>query len=137
MSGLYYFSNRDIPEPLELSPGFHGLSNHLLNTPWPKVERGKETLHSYLRQTEIPDPEGISALMMDRSKPPDEALPETGVGLLWERILSPMFITSAEYGTRSSTVILLGKGNHVIFLEKSFNSHPVPWLSTRIEFKIS
>jgi uncharacterized protein with NRDE domain len=136
ISGLYYYSNRGSEKPLKLSPGLHGLSNNLLNTPWPKIERGKEVLSSYLLQTEYPDPEDIFRILMDQSKPPDESLPDTGVGLLWERVLSSIFIKSPEYGTRSSTVIMIDKTNHVTFIEKVFNSHSTPWVSTKIEFRI-
>lgn len=136
LSGLYYYSNRGSEKPSKLSAGLYGLSNHLLDSPWPKVDRGKEALHSYLGQTENPDPEDIFRILMDQAKPPDESLPDTGVGLLWERILSSMFIASPEYGTRSSTVILIDKSHHVTFIEKVFNSHPLPWISTRTEFRI-
>ncbi|HYO91289.1 MAG TPA: NRDE family protein, partial [Pyrinomonadaceae bacterium] len=42
---LHYFSNRG-GGPEEIRSGVHGLSNHLLDTPWPKVERGRKALAS-------------------------------------------------------------------------------------------
>ena len=53
---------------------------------------------------------------------PDESLPDTGVGLEWERILSPVFISSPTYGTRSSTILLIDGKDHAQFLERTY--HP-------------
>jgi uncharacterized protein with NRDE domain len=117
---LYCFSNvngfmRDI------EPGIHGLSNHLIDTPWPKVVRGKEMLDTLLSQEEHPSVEAIFNILADTTWPDDSLLPDTGVGLERERRLSPLFIASPDYGTRSSTVIL-ADGNHTIkFAEKTFD----------------
>ena len=75
---LLYFSNRG--EQIRLSPGTYGLSNRLLDTPWPKVERGKMALSGVLKRKGVPSEEALFALLADRSRPPDESLPETGVG---------------------------------------------------------
>ena len=112
-----YFSNRGGP-PRELQAGVYGLSNHLLDTPWPKLTRGKAELLRVLR-----GPVAVDALfnvLGDRTIAPDEQLPDTGVGREWERILSPSFITSSEYGTRSSTVLLLSRQNETVLVERSF-----------------
>lgn len=131
---LYYFSNRG--DMRELSPGLYGLSNRLLDTPWPKVERGKKVLKSVLSRTGSPSPDDIFEILLDQSKPSDDELPETGVGLKWERILSPIFIASPVYGTRSSTVLMIDRKNHVTFVEWVFNAHPEPWMTARFEFRI-
>ncbi len=119
---LFYYSNRGNGIRM-LGPGIHGLSNHLLDTAWPKVEKGKQALRGCLAKESL-NPESLLQLLLDRATPPDDSLPETGVGLEWERILSPVFITSPDYGTRSSTVILLDKYGSVTFVEKSFDKIP-------------
>lgn len=133
-SRLYYFSNR--ASMIELSPGFYGLSNRLLDTPWPKVERGKKAFQLLLSKTDNPLSEDIFNILSDRSQPDDDKLPDTGVGLEWERILSSIFITSPVYGTRSSSVIMVDRKNHVMFIEKVFSVHPDPWMAVKYEFRI-
>lgn len=104
---LWYFGNRQ-GVIRSLSPGLYGLSNGLLDTPWPKVTLGKRALAEALAAPAGPDPEGLFSLLADRSRPPDHHLPATGVSREWERILSSRFIVSPSYGTRSSTVLFLG-----------------------------
>ncbi len=134
-SELFCFSNRDglqIP-----APGIHGMSNHLLDTPWPKVERGKQALGELIGGKKNPSPEALLDLLADRSRPPDERLPMTGVGLEWERVLSPLFIESPVYGTRSSTVLIIDRKGHVTFVERVFNGGADPWMTSRFDFQIS
>jgi uncharacterized protein with NRDE domain len=119
---FYYYSNRS--EGIRtLGPGIHGLSNHLLDTPWPKVEKGKKALGSLLAGKTI-CPEDLFHFLLDCTAALDELLPDTGVGLEMERMLSPVFISSPGYGTRSSTVILLERTGKVTFIEKSFYNGP-------------
>jgi uncharacterized protein with NRDE domain len=119
-SGLYYYSNRK-SQIRRLSAGLFGLSNHLLDTPWPKVESGKERLQACLQKTRQLDSESLLDLLHDPNRPDDEMLPQTGVGLEWERTLSPLFIHSPGYGTRCSSVILLTNDGNLTFVERSFN----------------
>lgn len=133
---LYFFSSQG-GILRSLSPGMYGLSNHLLNTPWPKVERGKKALESLLSNEERPSPEAIFDILMDRSRADDKLLPDTGVGLEWERILSAIFIISPGYGTRSSTVLMIDREDNVTFVERVFDSGPDSPETTRYEFKIN
>jgi uncharacterized protein with NRDE domain len=119
-SQLWYYSNRG-SRIQQLGRGLYGLSNHLLDTAWPKVVTGKQALSDYLAHIDYVDPEAIFAILADQSKPPDTLLPDTGVGLPCERILSSRFITSDIYGTRSSSIILVDRSGNVNFLERSFN----------------
>jgi uncharacterized protein with NRDE domain len=132
---LFWYSNRG-EEVLPLSPGLHGISNRLLDTPWPKVTRSKERLADLLANHENPCSEGFFELLKDRSVPPDDMLPATGVGIEWERILSPVYITSPTYGTRSSTLILLDENDRVTFMDRTFNSRPEAIASIRFEFTL-
>lgn len=117
-SDLLYYSNRE-NEILQITPGIYGLSNHLLDSPWHKVEKGKAALKQVFAETEI-DSDAIFHILGDREYPPDDKLPDTGVGIAWERLLSPIFVASKTYGTRSSSVLLIKKTNEVFFEERSF-----------------
>lgn len=103
--------------PQRLSPGIHGLSNHLLDTPWPKVEKAKAGLVQALSR---PVPETLLALLADAGPAADASLPDTGVGLAMERMLSPLFIHTPQYGTRASTVLVLGR-ERLSFTEQTFD----------------
>lgn len=135
-SQICYFSNHG-GQLQNLSPGTYGLSNHLLNTPWPKVERGRKAIEALLSKEEKPSPEAIFNILADRSQPDDKLLPDTGIGLEWERILSPMFIESPVYGTRSSTVLLIDQEDNATFIERVYNSEPNSWKESKYEFKIN
>lgn len=115
---LYYYSNKAGP-PRLLTPGFYGLSNHLLDTAWPKVVRGKELLRPHMVETAKIDPLQLLHLLEDNLHPADDRLPDTGVGLEWERLLSPVFIDSPTYGTRSSAVVTVTDAGEVSFTEKT------------------
>jgi uncharacterized protein with NRDE domain len=123
MKHLCWFSNRG-GAPLFLQPGIHGLSNHLLDTPWPKVTRGKEAVERLVAPGKTIGPDALFAILADRTIAPDPFLPDTGVGIELERFLSPLFISTPAYGTRSSTVILIDREERVTFIERSFNGLP-------------
>jgi uncharacterized protein with NRDE domain len=116
---LHYVSNRGGPA-IRIAPGVHGLSNHLLDTPWPKVEHGKKRLDKLLQGKSQTLIDGLFSLLGERAVASDDELPQTGVGLARERVLSPAFIASRAYGTRSSTVILVDNYGQVEFIERSF-----------------
>ncbi|MDQ7040959.1 MAG: NRDE family protein [Rhodothermus sp.] len=125
---LAYGSNRN--EGVEvLAPGLYGLSNHLLGTRWPKVSRGLERFEQILK-TEAIDPEELLTLLADRTPAPAEALPQTGLGYEWERRLSAIFVVTALYGTRSSTVVLWERRGPLTFVERTFGPGGRP-LETR------
>jgi uncharacterized protein with NRDE domain len=115
---LMYHSNVDGAHSI-LAPGIHGLSNHLLNTPWPKVQRARQQLTDLLGSGSI-DPEDLFQLLGDATPAADDELPDTGIGLEWERVLSPIHIRTDRYGTRCSTVLLVDHQGVVAFEEKSY-----------------
>lgn len=104
-----------------LTPGIHGLSNALLDTPWPKVNSGKAALAELVQENRV-TPESLFTLLADRTPAADADLPDTGVGLAWERLLSSRFICSSDYGTRASTLVLITVSGAVEFFERSFNA---------------
>ncbi len=113
------FSNRN-GKPFAPSKGLHGLSNHLINTPWPKVQTAKARMKKTLKYSGDALIDSLFSLLDSRSAPPDNQLPDTGVGLEWERILSPIFIVSPMYGTRSSSIVLFDRQGKVTFVEQTF-----------------
>lgn len=116
---LVYYNNIQ-NEFYTIPPGTHGLSNHFLNTPWPKVTRGKENLASYMAQTEEADLEELFGILSNADHAQDSHLPNTGVGLDLERMLSPIFIKTPDYGTRSATIVLISHDNILTFAERNF-----------------
>jgi uncharacterized protein with NRDE domain len=129
---LFIFSN--CGEKQKLKAGIYGLSNHLLNSPWPKVTRSKKMLKAALDNKGDALEDALFAMLADRRVPPDSRLPSTGIGLEWERLLSTVFIESPVYGTRSSTILLIGKNRRVRFVEKVFDGKKEPWITSRFSF---
>lgn len=117
--GLFYHSNRG-NLPSRVDPGVHGLSNHLLDTPWPKVAAAKARLQRLIRDDAV-EPEELFRLVGTTTRFADDMLPDTGVGIERERQLSSLFIVGTDYGTRSSTVILIHRDGTVAFQEKVFD----------------
>lgn len=118
---FYYYSNVE-NKILKINPGIHGLSNHLLNTPWPKVEKGKKRLQMLIETNEI-NREALFNLLADKEFARAEQLPKTGVPLEIEKQLSSIFIEMNDYGTRCSTVILVDNEGTVSFYERTFPSN--------------
>lgn len=116
---LFYFSNKQA-EIIEVSAGTHGLSNQLLNSAWPKVVKGRTNLRDYVLGHAIIDTDALFDIMSDADIAPDALLPNTGVGLDLERKLSSLFIKTPTYGTRSSTVLLVGHDQSITFVERTF-----------------
>ena len=114
-----YASNR-ASGAIALQPGVHGLSNHLLETPWPKVVRSKARLMEWLG-TGSEDLAPLFELLADRSRADPATLPSTGVAPEWERLLSSPFIVDARYGTRCSTVLAISPEGKARFVERSFD----------------
>jgi len=116
----------------ELAPGIHGLSNALLDTPWPKVGAGKTALERALGR--LPDEHGLWNLLRDDRTHPDPALPATGVPLEWERLLSAAFIRGRDYGTRSSTILTSSTGGVVTFDEQAWLPEGQAGMRSRFRF---
>jgi uncharacterized protein with NRDE domain len=108
---LFWFTNADTDDARNgqpLAPGFYGLSNAILDTPWPKVVRTKAQFASLLCQ-DAPD-EAYFDMLSDTTRTSDCRLPKTGVPLEMERMLSAVCIESPNYGTRVSTVVRMQNG---------------------------
>jgi uncharacterized protein with NRDE domain len=104
----------------ELGPGIYGLSNHLLDTPWPKVQIAKNRLQAALLG--LTDTAPLLELLRDDRPASDALLPQTGVSLEWERLLSSAFVRAPDYGTRCSTIIRIEREGRAYFDEWSWDS---------------
>ena len=106
-----------------ITPGIHGLSNASLDTPWPKVFKGRAAMPGLLKGLKAgkePDPEPFFHLLADTAPAQDSKLPNTGVGLEWERALSSLFVSTPDYGTRCSTVYIADSSGRAWFFERTF-----------------
>ena len=134
---LYYYSNRN-KEINKLESGIYGLSNHLLDSPWPKVTKGKLMLQKHLDAS--PDEElhteELITLLQDSTLPSDNLLPNTGIGLDNERVLSPLFIKTPYYGTRSSTGLTVSNQGKVKFHEQCYVKNGTEANRSIIEFQL-
>jgi len=117
---LYYFSNRS-NGLLPISEGIYGLSNAALDTPWPKIRRGKKLFDKIISNDEV-SVEKLFRMLRDDKKPEKRELPVTGVSEEFEKELSPVFVKMNGYGTRSSSVILIDYNDNVEFYEKNYDS---------------
>ncbi|OQY01445.1 MAG: hypothetical protein B6I26_03715 [Desulfobacteraceae bacterium 4572_130] len=115
---IFWFSNlKNKVEKIKI--GIHGISNKFLNTPWPKITLGKKALHQIINENITY--KSIFSMLGNRTIAHDTKLPNTGIGLKWERILSPLFIKSDIYGTRSSTIMLIHKNGNIDIIERTYN----------------
>ncbi|PKO86610.1 MAG: hypothetical protein CVU18_14125 [Betaproteobacteria bacterium HGW-Betaproteobacteria-12] len=117
---LIYCSNRD-GAPRRLAPGIYGLSNHRLDSPWPKLVTARQRFAAALPA--LPDESALFALLADDAIVADDSLPQTGVPLEWERLLSAIFVKSENYGTRASTVAWQGRDGTAYLHEQRFGPH--------------
>jgi uncharacterized protein with NRDE domain len=132
-SDLYFFSNQT-KKLEEIQPGIHGLSNHLIDTPWFNVTCGKNLLKNAINNHS--DFTGkLFEMLNDKTLAPDSDLPDTGLPVETEKKISSIFVENKNYGTRSSTVILIDKDNRVTFIEKSLNGNK-EWISNSFRFEI-
>jgi uncharacterized protein with NRDE domain len=129
-----YTSNR-ASGALALGPGIYGLSNHLLETPWPKVARSKARLAEWLASggTAV---EAVFELLADRAQADLAMLPSTGVSPEWERLLSSAFIVDSRYGTRCSTILTIASDGTARFVERSFDAAGMQTGEAAFEFAL-
>jgi uncharacterized protein with NRDE domain len=132
-SEIAYSSNRNAAFQI-LPAGIYGLSNHLLDTPWHKVLLAKKMLAENIANSETVSPDALFKILQNSELAKDEDLPETGVGFELEKLLSPVFIESENYGTRCSTVVLIEKNGRVSFQEKIYKPQLVPASSFDFDF---
>lgn len=116
---LWHYNAR-ASEPVMLQPGVYGLSNAGLDTPWPKLLKARAALEAVL---DDPQPAQLLALLNDSQTAPFAELPDTGVGLATETLLSSVFIASPTYGTRASTALIVQADGTRQMVERSFGPY--------------
>jgi uncharacterized protein with NRDE domain len=131
---MVYTSNRG-DDARRLEPGIYGLSNASLDTPWTKVSRSKAALHALTRQGRV-DTEPLFHLLGDREPAATDDYAAAGLAPEMARAISAPFIATREYGTRCSTVLLIGKSGRVEIHERRFNSGGRSAGESRFDFTI-
>lgn len=131
---LWFASNRS-ESPVPVPTGVHGLSNRALNASWPKVARIRERLAREASGAR-PDAGRLLRCLTDTTRAPDEELPDTGVGLERERLLSAPFIAGEAYGTRCSTLIRVDADRRCAFREDSYSASGAVTCSRRFRFRL-
>lgn len=124
-ASLWYASNREPGFARVLPPGVYGLANHVLDTPWPKLVRVRRGLEQWLAAPDA-GPATLFALLADREPATDGDLPDTGLAPEWERALSAPFVVRAGYGTRCSTVVVIGHDDSLCIEEHRFGEDGRP-----------
>jgi uncharacterized protein with NRDE domain len=132
-AALSYFSNRGDAAPRPLPAGVYGLSNHTLDSPWPKLVRSRERMEELLAGDRV-EPHTLFALLADRTPADLDETPDTGLPPDWERALSSPFVAHEHYGTRCSTVLLTGHDGRTTLCERRFDAQGALTGATRIEF---
>jgi uncharacterized protein with NRDE domain len=117
-----------------LEPGVYGLSNHLLDTPWPKLKRTRDKFTELLTQNDV-RADDLFAILNDREQASEGELPSTGLPADWERLVSSPFILNDRYGTRCSSVLLVERNGRSILHERRFDNTGIQTGTTRFEFK--
>lgn len=119
-----------------LGEGVYGLSNAALNSPWPKTTKGMQALARYCRSDNDIVHEKLFNILRDDVKAQDHELPQTGVPYDWEKQLSSTFIIMPNYGTRSSTLLLVDNQDRATWKERTFNSSADLVSETTFEFSL-
>jgi uncharacterized protein with NRDE domain len=132
--GIFYLSSKT-SEVRSIEPGLYGMSNHLFETPWPKVVRARAGLQNALKETDEKIIQSkLFETLSDSTIAMDQELPDTGVGVEKERALSSIFITMPGYGTRCSTLLLMKSNGEISFSERTYSSDPGQIQNT-VEFR--
>lgn len=116
--GIYHYSNVS-NKISKISSGIHGLSNALLDTPWPKLETAKQALGHKVAQDDL-SPDSLFEILGNQEYADDAHLPQTGVPYEWEKAISPIFIQTETYGTRCSTLLYKKHSGEIQFIERQY-----------------
>jgi uncharacterized protein with NRDE domain len=119
---LWYFTNSDDLEPQCLPPGIYGLSNARLDTPWPKVTRGKAQLQALVESDTISH-DTLAAVVNDRQRAEQRELQALQLVGSMDPVLSAQFIVTESYGTRSTTTLCIAADGNTRWREQSFDSN--------------
>lgn len=132
---LRYLSNAPQFVSRAIEPGLHALSNAQLDTPWPKVLAARAAMRDWIAR-DLDDEEALLAVMMNPAQAPDAELPQTGVGLELERVLSSAFIHTPAYGTRCTSLLRIARDGTVELFERRFDAGGAIGGDTRVRFQL-
>lgn len=135
-NGIMYYSNRG-DGPHRLKAGLYGLSNHLLDTAWPKIVQGKIMLGQLLNQPAGPSERDMMTLLAHSAVATDDQLPRTCLDLEQERTNSPIFVNGEVYGTRCSTTIRLTGAGMLEFSERTFSKPSNEHTTAQYSFELA
>jgi uncharacterized protein with NRDE domain len=130
---LSYITNRGTTPARALAAGVYGLSNHLLDTPWPKLVRARTEFERLLNDDML-EPDRLFEILTDRVPSQDQVLPESGLPPELERALSAPFVVSERFGTRCSTVLLISRDGGIEIAEQSYDSRGL--IIGRVSFNV-
>ena len=131
---LWYVSNRAPRFAQSLPPGIYGLSNELLDTPWPKLQRVRQRFDALINQADTLPEEALFAILADPTQAGvDDSLPDTGLSREWEQLLSSPFISNGEYGTRCSTLVRIDETGALTLNERRFGPQGILLGDTRFD----
>ncbi|MBA2649454.1 MAG: NRDE family protein [Legionella sp.] len=128
VNDAYYYSNV-ANTTQKLTTHIYCISNHLLDTPWYKVEHAKQLFSHWLTYIKTSTNMGrdkihdsLFNILSDKTLSPDHLLPKTGIPVELEKPLSSIYVDvpQHQYGTYCSSIILFEK-NNISFTEKIFN----------------
>ncbi|WP_404368528.1 NRDE family protein [Marinobacter sp.] len=135
----WYFSNRDPHPGRHLHRGAYGVSNELLQSPWPKLVKLRQEMIGLLHQSEGRGPDMMHQRLIEKlqddTPAPDSLLPDTGIGLEAERFLSSPFIKGEKYGTRATTIVTVQRGGHIQVTEQSWRPGGIPGEQLRFSWQ--
>jgi uncharacterized protein with NRDE domain len=145
---LMFGSNHPYFQAHAVEPGVHAMSNGAFDAPWPKSGLATRALSAWLespasQQADHKQPPNshdaglamLLAAMADTTVAPDTALPDTGVGLELERMLSPPFVLGERYGTRCSSIVLIGEDS-IGFIERRYGPNGAAGGETTVELPL-
>lgn len=131
---LWYISNRAPQFAQLLPPGIYGLSNELLDTPWPKLQRVRQRFDALIAQPDNIAAEALFGILADPTQAGvNDSLPDTGVSREWEQLLSSPFVRNSEYGTRCSTLVIVDKTSALCMNERRFGPQGIALGDTRFD----
>lgn len=137
-SHLRYQTNRD-SEIVDITEGVHGLSNHFLNTAWPRVEEGKQKLWEITQSKDQFEADQLFDILLDSNSSGTDHSEEYISNYLQaiDPVRMPIFIRLKDYGTRSSSVVLVDLDGMVTFEERTFDPSSKKILERRrFEFEV-
>lgn len=139
---LVVATNRLKPRWESVPAGLHGVSNGAFDAPWPKTTRLVGALGNWLDRlgdpatASAPELEPLFTALADERRAEDHELPDTGIGLERERMLSSPFIRLPGYGTRAASVVLIDRDGRALFVERSFGEAGEPTGERRYEERL-